>query len=81
MVRIEAKSKGIRILYFKMDPRKKKKPVYLLEAHVGVLLLVFLGHMAVQRLTEQQRFETQSPHFVHSARHQWHPLDMSHLKG
>lgn len=30
--------------------------------------------------TEQQRFQTQSPHFVHSPWHQWHPLDMSHLQ-
>lgn len=30
--------------------------------------------------TKEQRFQTQSPHFMHSSRHQGHLLDMSDLQ-
>lgn len=36
--------------------------------------------LGVLALTKQQRFQTQSAHFMHFAWHQWHLLDMSHLK-
>ena len=56
-----------------------KELVWPLEADVGEQHICYC-HMGFVALTKQQRFQTQGPHFVHFAWHQWHSLDMSHLR-